>query len=857
MRIFWLGMHQVLVNTELPRLRTLGYEVFNPPYLSEVVDQSAKIEWHAHSDCTLPAEVAEKIAKYNFFYNEISPEIADLLNTWFDAIIVTINPDWLVNILKVYHGKVIYRVFGQPYSLSEHFQHHDRIQLICEHDNFFFVPHHQLNLMMEHAWLRERMEVVPYCLPNDVFDFRDTWSPSREKPQIGLLCPRIDNPYYSANYKHLKHYFVGESYPIFGKQIVETDDAQIVGSISRIELLQKFRSLSGFYYHFTEASVAYLPPLEFMTIGGPVLAKKGSLLARFFDTGVPNVVDDDVQAHDLVERLMNHDKVLAAEMIAAQENVRQLYAPEYVWPIFDDTFKRLLDTQSSPAGTKIFGSRLGDIPKQLKVESAPVKQTRVVVLFHRFGGFITFQNGNYSCSEGVAKVARVIIKALASEPRHINEIIVTCYRGHLQHVHGYFRSVMDDDEIVLRCLVVDNPPLISKLKAFVKKSELARRVFGQRLSANIPQASPASTSVHTIQARFSRLLRLGAAHGKQFIKHRGKIVFNKMHRINFSLKYNYKYHWLPQQKEYVRILNQVPDIEAILIPHYYLFPEAKELMARKILYLPDHMPYIMGKGTFPDEELNNRIGRSLVKVSDQVLTNSRYSADYLGECPLSVPKDKIVVFPLPNLVLSDASMSTSESSPLLLDEFDLKRHRYVFYPTQNRPNKRLSFLIEVINRYNETYALGDGQCNETLDLVLTCPPSADLIDLARSTKLSFAVNRQDSDIRSFYSDAFCLCFTSVLEGNFPTQVKEALIYRTPVVATELPLITRELLNLSDLLCLCKSDRIDGFIEAIKAIRQDRDVVLQKQEKVREFLIENHSMEVFERNVKKLLRQRSL
>src|ERR1043166_1809004 len=45
-RIFWLGAHQLLVNTELARLRQLGYEVFNPPYLSHVLDQSALTSWN-------------------------------------------------------------------------------------------------------------------------------------------------------------------------------------------------------------------------------------------------------------------------------------------------------------------------------------------------------------------------------------------------------------------------------------------------------------------------------------------------------------------------------------------------------------------------------------------------------------------------------------------------------------------------------------------------------------------------------------------------------------------------------------------------------------------------------------------
>jgi len=44
-RIFWLGMHKLLVTTELNRLRMLGYEVFNPPYLSSIIDQSAVRDW--------------------------------------------------------------------------------------------------------------------------------------------------------------------------------------------------------------------------------------------------------------------------------------------------------------------------------------------------------------------------------------------------------------------------------------------------------------------------------------------------------------------------------------------------------------------------------------------------------------------------------------------------------------------------------------------------------------------------------------------------------------------------------------------------------------------------------------------
>src|SRR5205823_5769956 len=108
-RIFWLGAHQLLVNTELARLRQLGYEVFNPPYLSHVLDQSALTSWNRGQPSTLPPDVFERLASYNFFYNTLDPEIADILNDYFDAVIVTIVARWVMEILRVFRGPILFR----------------------------------------------------------------------------------------------------------------------------------------------------------------------------------------------------------------------------------------------------------------------------------------------------------------------------------------------------------------------------------------------------------------------------------------------------------------------------------------------------------------------------------------------------------------------------------------------------------------------------------------------------------------------------------------------------------------------------------------------------------------------------
>ena len=77
MRIFWLGMHRLLVHAELPQLRELGFEVFHrayrpQAYLGRVQDQSAldhtdaklllpKLGWIAwiRSELALPSAISE------------------------------------------------------------------------------------------------------------------------------------------------------------------------------------------------------------------------------------------------------------------------------------------------------------------------------------------------------------------------------------------------------------------------------------------------------------------------------------------------------------------------------------------------------------------------------------------------------------------------------------------------------------------------------------------------------------------------------------------------------------------------------------------------------------------------------
>src|SRR3546814_7925853 len=141
------------------------------------------------SPMTLPQEVQPKRPGVNFFYRPIPEESAEILNGYLDAVIVTINPTWLKHVMDAYKGPVVYRVYGQPSSLSQELASNGAIAAISQRDDFWFCPHSTHTLDIEDQWLLDRMRVVPYCLTTDVLSLQDTWKcdPAAPDPIIGLL----------------------------------------------------------------------------------------------------------------------------------------------------------------------------------------------------------------------------------------------------------------------------------------------------------------------------------------------------------------------------------------------------------------------------------------------------------------------------------------------------------------------------------------------------------------------------------------------------------------------------------------------------------------------------------------------
>jgi glycosyltransferase involved in cell wall biosynthesis len=340
-RLFWLGMHKILVKTELVRLRELGYEVFNPPYLSDIQDQSASKSWDKNQKTTLPAAIFNKLVEHNFFYNDNLPQgIIDILNSYFDAVIVTISPTWLNPILRHYRGPIIYRVYGQAHSLADEFEKLGLVKTIKQHKYFYFLPHALEAVHSEPAWLRKNETVIPYCLPDDVFGYANSWvGLEKHNQEVILSCPNIQNIFYAQHYHYLKQHFSDPCFKIYGVQLEDVKDPAVVGTLNRTDLLQSFRESMCYIYTYTDSRVCYLPPIEAMIIGLPVLFPAGCLLDQYFgENHSPARFTSIDHCKQLLAEIRSGNAQLVHDIIAAQQPIITRYKPSDVWPIFDIFF---------------------------------------------------------------------------------------------------------------------------------------------------------------------------------------------------------------------------------------------------------------------------------------------------------------------------------------------------------------------------------------------------------------------------------------------------------------------------------------------------------------------------------------
>lgn len=464
-RILWLGYHKVLTQTELPRLRHLGFEVFCPPYLSTVYDQSANPVSDTNHPTTLPAEAVEKLQAYDFFHLEgdYPPEIAELLNACFDFVIVTISSHWLKRLLRAYRGSVIYRLYGQHFTLADQLVERDMWNILTTRPSFTIVPFAQESITYEHRWLQRLCShFVPYQMPDDAVALSKTWDIEQHDGTIATSIPNIQNPYFQAAYDAFSRRYPQRFFRIYGPQRAVPPDTRIVGQLDRPAFLQRLRGSAGFFYAYRD-HVCYLPPIEFMQIGGPVLFVQGSLLARFYQMqDAPGCVSSGIDAEKKLAWLRGRDRAFIEDVIATQDPVRRLYDPMVVNPVFDRVFTELL--RAPLPDRHLFNRTRNEVSDQ----AATIPKASSVVFLLHLPGLFARRGPRVFAAGHPGWVARSMIDAVLRLTT-LN-VVVTCASSDGDLYVDLFEQAMQSGRLVLE--VVDRGRRISERSAEIHRLAL-------------------------------------------------------------------------------------------------------------------------------------------------------------------------------------------------------------------------------------------------------------------------------------------------------------------------------------------------------------------------------------------------
>ncbi|QCG92195.1 hypothetical protein [Azospirillum sp. TSH100] len=613
----------MLTRTELPRLRELGYEVFNPPYLAPIYDQSANLDWDAEQPTTLPEEVFRILSRTNFFYADFSPKIAEILNTYFDAIVVTITPVWLEPVLRHFRGPIIYRIYGQHGHLSSEIIDRKLWARLVSHPNFHIVPFCDQVVEDEAPWFRARcMASVPYSLPQDTFEHRDTWLSHGHSQAIMVSVPNIHNPFFNRMYQHLNTVYPDPFIRIYGVQRADVGDPRVVGSLDRAMLIRHFQQSAGYFYPYQDRNVCYLPPIEMMTVGGPVLFAPDSLLHRFFGGDAPGLGRTPDEIRTKMEWLRQGDAPFVHEILASQTEVRKLYDPEHVNPRFDAVMQALLD-DAPPSPVPPLSIRAGDVSAGSRSGGAePV----IACLGHLHPAANGLWSETMPAEEVRERLCRLVGTLLAETPCRL---ILTSYAAGLPALCDRYGEAVANGRLVLHA--IDHEQLQGGQDAEGQPDAVALMLetAAGTVAGTAAEATPATERLTDALLRLRCLQRLDGD----------------------------------------------PDIAAVVVPGGGLFPEAVSLSKPAILFLPQAVA-ISAATASPAERRRTDL---LARRATLLLTDAPGMADWLAHrfglpparvawvpLPEELPKELLKELPTDGHPLADdALLETSGTAPLL------------------------------------------------------------------------------------------------------------------------------------------------------------------------------------------------
>jgi glycosyltransferase involved in cell wall biosynthesis len=317
-RILWLINHTTLREFEVPLLVSLGYEVYTPKGIPDLIyDWSGSVDYTYDKTLTIPAEALEILNQHDFYDTPFTPAVTKIINDYFGTAFCIFYVKLLEQVAYNFEGRILLRAFGLDKTmtygriLNANLGNHilSRLQLLG--DRFWFSQSYPHLHEVEPNVLKQRKVYHPLGLPDSFFKHKDCWVGGVNK--ILFFCSRIKvTPvYYGKIYDDFKKNFGDLPHLIAGNQPISVDDDPHVAGYQSRDTVEKWLSTySVMFYHSEEPRHLHYHPLEAIAHGMPLVFMKEGILGKIGNVNQPGACETIKEAREKITRILAGDKVL-------------------------------------------------------------------------------------------------------------------------------------------------------------------------------------------------------------------------------------------------------------------------------------------------------------------------------------------------------------------------------------------------------------------------------------------------------------------------------------------------------------------------------------------------------------------
>lgn len=345
-RVLWLLNHTTLRQFEVPILQSLGYEVFVPksfPY--DEGNLSASIDHSLDAQLSISLSDLEQLNSHNF-YGELTPRIREIINAHFEIAFFAFFPEQFATLVNGFQGTLILRAFGlsnSSYSeLTEKTLGRFFLQKVARIEHRFWFGQAYSHLVDAEEGVFKR-KAVTLPLGMAVSSMRDDWTGSDAR--ILFVCPRMgSSPYYASVYKRFKKSFGDLPHVVGGAQPVPVANVPVTGFLSRDLYDDMLRKTRVMYYHSQEDRHVHYHPFEAVRAGMPLVFMANGMLDRLGGIGLPGRCNSVRDARRKIERILNNDGDLVADIRQSQVRLLTSMKLEHCEPLWCTGFERIQGT---------------------------------------------------------------------------------------------------------------------------------------------------------------------------------------------------------------------------------------------------------------------------------------------------------------------------------------------------------------------------------------------------------------------------------------------------------------------------------------------------------------------------------